>query len=276
MSDDGVLLSYQPVGAEQQQHTVPFEVEVMEAALAAITIKMEEELMEILPKAELLLKTLPQRLTPERLEGIRHVKQQLVDLESRVEQVSELIDELLEDEEDIQGLLVSRNLRSPKGSEDFLESAETTVKDISIAFEIEEEEEEVELVLEYYLQRCEAVHSEAGKFLEATRDMEDSISVNLSQRRYEVNRLELMLAMASFSTAVGALITGVFGMNLTSGWELTPFAFLIITPPHERRPGIRVPKARFHSSAPLAARWPSWDEYSSPAGSYLSSMPLSP
>ena len=87
----------------------------------------------------------------------------------------------------------------------------------------------MELVLEYYLQRSEAVHSEAGKLLEAARDMEDSISVNLSQRRYEVNRLELMLAMASFSTAVGALITGVFGMNLTSGLEITPFAFIIIT-----------------------------------------------
>jgi len=38
--------------------------------------------------------------------------------------------------------------------------------------------------------------------------------VSLSARRYEVGRLELMLSMGSFAAALGAMIAGIFGMNM--------------------------------------------------------------
>ena len=37
--------------------------------------------------------------------------------------------------------------------------------------------------------------------------------------RYEVNRLELMLSMGSFAAALGAMIAGIFGMNMRSSLE---------------------------------------------------------
>jgi hypothetical protein len=43
------------------------------------------------------------------------------------------------------------------------------------------------------------------------RDLEESIGVSLSARRYEVNRLELTLSIGSFAAAVGAMIAGIFG-----------------------------------------------------------------
>lgn len=83
----------------------------------------------------------------------------------------------------------------------------------------------MENLLEYYLQRCETCHSEAERLLENTRDLEDSITVSLSARRYEVNKLELMLSIATFATAVGALIAGIFGMNLRNKFEMSVLAF---------------------------------------------------
>ncbi|OMO83113.1 putative RNA splicing protein mrs2, mitochondrial [Corchorus capsularis] len=43
----------------------------------------------------------------------------------------------------------------------------------------EEEEEEIEMLLENYLQRCESCHGQAARLLDSGKEMEDSIAVNL-------------------------------------------------------------------------------------------------
>ena len=85
-------------------------------------------------------------------------------------------------------------------------------------------------MLEYYLQRSSGTQSEAERQLEGARDLEESIGVSLSARRYEVNRLELMLSMGSFAAAVGAMVAGVFGMNFNGiPWAHSPAGFLGVT-----------------------------------------------
>lgn len=83
----------------------------------------------------------------------------------------------------------------------------------------------MEDLLEYYLQRASATQSEAERLLEGARDLEESIGVSLSARRYEVNRLELMLSMGSFAAALGAMIAGIFGMNMKSTLEMSVLGF---------------------------------------------------
>lgn len=59
--------------------------------------------------------------------------------------------------------------------------------------------------------------------------MEDSIAVNLSSRRLEVSRVELLLQVGAFCVAIGALVSGIFGMNLKSYLEEHAFAFWLTT-----------------------------------------------
>jgi len=59
--------------------------------------------------------------------------------------------------------------------------------------------------------------------------LEESISVSLSARRFEVNRLELMLSMGSFAAALGAMVSGIFGMNLRSNLEMSMTGFYGVT-----------------------------------------------
>eukprot|EP00798_Chlamydomonas_sp_ICE-L_P017634 gene17634-23977_t len=54
---------------------------------------------------------------------------------------------------------------------------------------------------------------------DSARDLEESIGVSLSARRFEVNRLELTLSIGSFAAAVGAMVAGIFGMNMRSKLE---------------------------------------------------------
>lgn len=55
--------------------------------------------------------------------------------------------------------------------------------------EEERELEEVEDLLEYYLQRAATTQSEAERLLAGARDLEESIGVSLSARRFEVRAL---------------------------------------------------------------------------------------
>ena len=85
------------------------------------------------------------------------------------------------------------------------------------------------MLLEYYLMRLEGLHNEAERMLEAARETEDSIALTLSNRRFEINRLELILSIAALPVAIGALVSGIFGMNLQSTLELSVVAFYLCT-----------------------------------------------
>uniref|UniRef100_A0A383WIT7 Magnesium transporter n=1 Tax=Tetradesmus obliquus TaxID=3088 RepID=A0A383WIT7_TETOB len=113
--------------------------------------------------------------------------------------------------------------------EDDFQDAQDALEELAEQEEEEEELEEVEDLLEYYLQRASATQSEAERLLEGARDLEESIGVSLSARRYEVNRLELMLSMGSFAAALGAMIAGIFGMNMRSTLEASFWGFWGVT-----------------------------------------------
>ena len=83
----------------------------------------------------------------------------------------------------------------------------------------EREIEEIEDLLEYYLARAATTQSEAERLLAGARDLEESIAVSLSARRFELSRLELTLSIGSFAAALGAVFAGIFGMNLRSTLE---------------------------------------------------------
>ncbi|KAF5770133.1 putative Mg2+ transporter protein, CorA-like/Zinc transport protein ZntB [Helianthus annuus] len=202
---------------------MPFELEVVEAALQSRVQRFEDKLMDLEPRVQALLEVLPNRLTAGILEQLRISKQTLVELGSKAGALKQMLLDILEDSHEIRRLcIVGRNCILSRN--DDLECSVPQEKQIA-----EEEEEEIEMLLENYLQRCESCHNQAERLLESAREMEDSISVNLSSRRLEVSRFELLLQVGTFCVAVGALVAGIFGMNLKSYLEEHVFAFWLTT-----------------------------------------------
>lgn len=115
--------------------------------------------------------------------------------------------------------------RSIEGSDDGIQEAQEALEEMVEQEEEEQEIEEVEDLIEYYLQRAFATQGESERLLAEARDMEESIGISLSARRYEVNRLELTLSIGSFSAAIGAVVAGIFGMNMRSMLEHSVFGF---------------------------------------------------
>nr|XP_010923287.1 magnesium transporter MRS2-11, chloroplastic [Elaeis guineensis] len=203
---------------------MPFELEVVEAALLSRIQRLEQKLMDVEPRVVALLEVLPNRLTADVLEELRLAKQTLVELGSRAGALKQMLLDLLEDPHEIRRICVmGRNCTVRRGNND-LECSLPLEKKIA-----EEEEEEIEMLLENYLQRCESCHGHAEKLLDSAKEMEDSIAVNLSSRRLEVSRVELLLQVGTFCVAVGALVAGIFGMNLKSYLEEHVFAFWLTT-----------------------------------------------
>lgn len=204
--------------------SMPFELEVVESALISRIQRLEQRLMDIEPRVQALLEVLPNRLTADILEELRISKQRLVELGSRAGALRQMLLDLLEDPHEIRRIcIMGRNCTLKRGNDD-MECSLPLDKQIA-----EEEEEEIEMLLENYLQRCESCHGQAERLLDSAKEMEDSIAVNLSSRRLEVSRFELLLQVGTFCVAVGALIAGIFGMNLRSYLEEQPFAFWLTT-----------------------------------------------
>ncbi|KDP34346.1 hypothetical protein JCGZ_11229 [Jatropha curcas] len=203
---------------------MPFELEVVESALLSRVQRLEQRLMTVEPRVQALLEVLPNRLTADILEELRISKQTLVELGSRAGALRQMLLDLLEDPHEIRRMcIMGRNCTLVKGNDD-MECSVPLEKQIA-----EEEEEEIEMLLENYLQRCESCHGQAERLLDSAKEMEDSIAVNLSSRRLEVSRVELLLQVGTFCVAVGALVAGIFGMNLKSYLEEHVFAFWLTT-----------------------------------------------
>lgn len=204
--------------------SMPFELEVVEAALLSRTQRLEQRLMDLEPRVQALLEVLPNRLTGDILEQLRISKQTLVELGSRAGALRQMLLDLLEDPHEIRRICIMGSNCTLKRGSDVVECSVPLEKQIA-----EEEEEEIEMLLENYLQRCESCHGQAERLLDSAREMEDSIAVNLSSRRLEVSRVELLLQVGTFCVAVGALVAGIFGMNLKSYLEEHVFAFWLTT-----------------------------------------------
>lgn len=294
-------------GVFEDERIFPFELEMLEGALMVATGKLDAELVAATRRVSGMLQKLPREITPVNLEELRRVKQLLVELESKAENMRDLLEELMDDEEEFIQLNLSsrpkreekrkqrererleremerearerdadRSMRSAdglpassgtaaagglpggadgrgvprrkssarseriaqlrqrvgedgqKGAEDDdggYQDAQDALEEMEEEEDEERELEEVEDLLEYYLQRAANTQSEAERLLAGSRDLEESIGVSLSARRFEVNRLELLLSIASFAAALGAMVAGIFGMNLRSTLEMSVIGF---------------------------------------------------
>ncbi|PPD70292.1 hypothetical protein GOBAR_DD32824 [Gossypium barbadense] len=181
---------------------MPFELEVVEAALLSWIQRWERKLMNLEPRVQALLKMFPNKLTGDILEQLRISKQTLVELGSKAGALRQMLLDLLEDQDEIRRICIMGRRSTLKRENDDVESSLPSGKLIA-----EEQVEEIEMLLENYLQRCESCHGQAERLLDSAKEMEDSMAVNLSSRRLEVGRVELLLQVGAFCIGVGALVS---------------------------------------------------------------------
>lgn len=175
--------------------SVPFALAVTEALLVMYLERLRSNLQRATEEGASLLQSFASTGSAEvsafQLEVLRRTKQRLDYLRGQAKGLQQTLFEQLGDEDDMSQLADTMGPTS----------------------------EEWELCFEYYSHGAEEVGLEAFRQLEGLEDLERSISLRLSSRRLELEKLQLYLDVLNNGLSMGAVLTGAFGMNLLSGLE---------------------------------------------------------
>jgi len=87
----------------------------------------------------------------------------------------------------------------------------------------------LEMLFENYLNEVEWISAELEEEVDEIRNTEENVVLQLDLLRNRILKVELQLSIGSFVVTCGALVTGLFGMNLLNRFEQHPAVFYLVT-----------------------------------------------
>jgi len=177
-----------------------FEQVVLETALENVVSKFSRHLEIIKPALDMLLQQVEANPETNGLRRLLAVKKSLAEFEQNVELVSKVLRNLLTDDEDMRSLSLTN----------------------------ENEKEDIELLLSSVAADLDEIETEIKIFIDMIEDTDQFISAHLDSVRNEIIKLSLFIEIGGLIMGVGAVVSGIFGMNLHNALETHPYAFLIV------------------------------------------------
>ncbi|XP_075500839.1 magnesium transporter MRS2-I-like isoform X1 [Primulina tabacum] len=222
----------------------PFEFRALEVVLEGICGFLDSQTRELEAAAYPALDELTTQISSRNLDRVRKMKSSMTRLTSRVQKVRDEIEQLLDDDDDMADLYLSRkstamyawsrssSSSSTSGfgigklrpiSEDPLTmgfinmSTNNTV--ITSASHLENNVEELEMLLEAYFIQIESTMNKLSTLREYIDDTEDYINIQLDNHRNQLIQLELFLSSGTVCLCVYSLVAAIFGMNIQYPWR---------------------------------------------------------
>ncbi|KMT00837.1 hypothetical protein BVRB_9g221120 [Beta vulgaris subsp. vulgaris] len=218
----------EPVEGEQQE--LPFEFQVLEIALEVVCSYLDSNVAELEKHAYPVLDDLARNVSTKNLKRVRSLKSNLTRLLARVQKVRDEIEHLLDDNEDMAHLYLTRKLIQYQQSEALLNSAASNsivptphVLHRNSSYRSgsmmtsnywDDDVEDLEMLLEAYFMQLDGTRNKILSVREYIDDTEDYVNIQLDNQRNELIQLQLNLTIASFAIAIDTLIAGAFGMNI--------------------------------------------------------------
>lgn len=175
----------------------PFEFRALEGILIFLAMGLEREFATLKPEIETYLHQLPNQLTTQMLEELRRNKQQLHDFNSRASNVKTILENLLDEDEEMANMYLTEKYFSHRYG------GRSSV-----------DHNEVETMLEAYLQVIDEHVNQSTLLNDAIDDTEDLVMIHLDTLRNQLLSVELGLSVVSMTFGVGGIVSGMFGMNI--------------------------------------------------------------
>ena len=137
------------------------------------------------------------------------IKNSLQEFELHIKSALEGITQLLEDDEDMIGLLLSERYEASQNNK---------ILEIN-------RHESVELLLEEYARQLSNILQETLYLLKMVQSKQELVAISLDAYRNRIIRMNLYLSIAGISIASVTAIAGFYGMNLLHGYESDPAMF---------------------------------------------------
>ncbi|KAL8161478.1 hypothetical protein V2J09_012967 [Rumex salicifolius] len=214
----------------EMQQELPFEFQVLEIALEVVCSYLDLNVEELERDAYPVLDELARNVSTKNLERVRSLKSNLTRLLARVQKVRDEIEHLLDDNEDMAQLYLTRKLIQDQQSEALLAATACNALvavpqylgrmssnrsgSLRSSSHFDDDVEDIEMLLEAYFMQLDGTRNKILSVREYIDDTEDYVNIQLDNQRNELIQLQLTLTIASFAIALETLIAGMFGMNL--------------------------------------------------------------
>lgn len=194
----------------------PFEMKVLEAVLSLTnaTIRNDVESLRTSVGA-CVTNVMSERATG--LNRLRVAKSNVAKLSTRIQSIQNAYVEVLNSDES----MALMNLTKVYNKPDAYVAAKVAVW--------EGDHDDVELLLESSLQSVDGSMSQVQEFDQDLEVATDVLTIKLDTARNNLLKVDLMVSCVTSVAAVGALIAGIFGMNLESSIQNSPNWFWSLT-----------------------------------------------
>ncbi|XP_042457794.1 magnesium transporter MRS2-I-like [Zingiber officinale] len=212
----------------------PFEFRALEVALEAICSYLDARTSDLETAAYPALDELTSKISSRNLDRVRKLKSAMTRLTARVQKVRDELEQLLDDDDDMADLYLSRKLAGPSspssgsGVPNWFPTSPTIASKISRAASRasaatihgnDNDVEELEMLLEAYFMQIDGTFNKLTTLREYIDDTEDYINIQLDNHRNQLIQLELFLSSGTVCLSLYALVAGVFGMNIPYSWN---------------------------------------------------------
>ncbi|WVF72062.1 hypothetical protein IAT40_006874 [Kwoniella sp. CBS 6097] len=192
-----------------EEEVLSYEHRALESILVATANALEEEMAFTRQLVQHLLSELEDDINRDNLRRLLHYSRRIVGFQSRARYVRRAVDELLESDEDLSAMyLTSRAQGKPRALHDH---------------------EQLELLLESFVKQVEEIVSEVDTTVANMNSTQEIAELMLDSGRNELLALDIKISIATLGIGTGALVAGLFGMNLTTQLESSPYAFLAVS-----------------------------------------------
>ncbi|KAH8084261.1 cora-domain-containing protein [Filobasidium floriforme] len=193
----------------QDGKRLSYEHRVLESILVSVAVALEEEMKYTREVVNDLLADFESDISRDNLRRLLHYSRRIAGFQSRAKYVLGSIEEVLESDEDLSAMYLSAKMaHQPRGLTDH---------------------EELELLLESFSKQVEEIVSELDTLTTNMSTTQEVAELILDSNRNALIAMDLRVSIATLGIGVGALASGVFGMNLTSHIESHPLAFYFVT-----------------------------------------------
>ncbi|KAK8948142.1 putative magnesium transporter MRS2-G [Platanthera guangdongensis] len=215
----------------QVEEELPFEFQVLEVALEFVCTYLDSTVSDLERTAYPVLDDLAMNVSTKNLERVRNLKSNLTHLLARVQKVRDELEHLLDDNEDMAQLYLTRKQIQNQQFEALMASA--TSNSIVLAPHLDRMNsnirgsasftsfhsddnnvEDLEMLLEAYFMQLEGTRNKILSVREYIDDTEDYVNIQLDSHRNELIQLQLILGIASFAIVINTLMVGLFSMNI--------------------------------------------------------------
>ncbi|KAF7144373.1 hypothetical protein RHSIM_Rhsim05G0093800 [Rhododendron simsii] len=221
-----------PEAVKGLQAELPFEFQVLEIALEVVCTYLDSNVADLERDAYPVLDELARNVSTKNLERVRSLKSNLTHLLARVQKVRDEIEHLLDDNEDMAQLYLTRKWIQSQHSEVLLAATTScsimsagpqprhvgsnrSASLVSSSHRDEQDVEDLEMLLEAYFMQLDGTRNKILSVREYIDDTEDYVNIQLDNLRNELIQFHLTLTIGSFAISFWTLAAAAFGMNIS-------------------------------------------------------------